>query len=76
MLFAATRMSLEIIILKEESQTEKDKYHMIPLYVESKRIIQVNLLTKQKQTHRHRKQIYGYQNGEGGGINQEFGINK
>ena len=28
---------------------------------------QVNLLTKQKQTHRLRKQIYGYQRGKGGG---------
>ena len=29
--FAATWMDLEIIILSEESQKEKDKYHMIPL---------------------------------------------
>ena len=36
---AATRMDLEIIILSEVSQTEKDKYHMIALiqYVESKK---------------------------------------
>ena len=27
--FAATRMQLEILILSEISQTEKDKYHMI-----------------------------------------------
>ena len=26
-------------------------------------MIQMNLLTKQKQTYRHRKQIYGYQRG-------------
>ena len=25
------------------------------------------LLTKQKETHRHRKQTYGYQRGKGGG---------
>ena len=31
MLFAATWMELDIIILSEESQTEKDKYHMISL---------------------------------------------
>ena len=31
MLFAATWMDLEIIILSEVSQTEKDKYHMISL---------------------------------------------
>ena len=29
--FAATRMDLEIIILSEVSQKEKDKYHMISL---------------------------------------------
>ena len=50
------------------------EYH---LYVESKKMIQMNLLTKQKQTHRHRKQIYGYQREKGrGGINQELGINR
>ena len=31
MSFAATWMDLEIIILREVSQTEKDKYHMISL---------------------------------------------
>ena len=31
MAFAATWMDLEIILLSEVSQTEKDKYHMIPL---------------------------------------------
>ena len=29
--FAATRMQLEIIILSEVSQKEKDKYHMVSL---------------------------------------------
>ena len=29
--FAATRMDIEIIILSEVCQTEKDKYHMILL---------------------------------------------
>ena len=29
--FAATRMHLEIIVLSEVSQTEKDKYHVISL---------------------------------------------
>ena len=32
--FAATWMALEIIILGEVSQTEKDKYHMIITHVE------------------------------------------
>ena len=29
-------------------------------------MIQMNLLTKQKQTYRHRKQTYGYQRGKVG----------
>ena len=58
MLFAATWMNLELIILREERQTEKDKYHIIPLYVESKIIVQVNLFTKQKQTHRQKTNIW------------------
>ena len=31
-----------------------------------KEMVQVNLLTKQNQTHRNRKQTYGYQRGKGG----------
>ena len=31
MSFGAIWMDLEIIILSEVSQTEKDKYHMVPL---------------------------------------------
>ena len=51
--FAATWMDLEIIIRSEVSQTEKDKYHMILLICRIlKKMIQMNLFTKQKQTHR------------------------
>ena len=35
--FSATWMDLEIIILSEVGETEKDKYHMISLYVDSKK---------------------------------------
>ena len=46
-------MDLEIIILGEVSQTEKDKYHMISLiWGIFKKMIQMSLFTKQKQTHR------------------------
>ena len=61
MTFAATWMDIEIIILIEISQKEKDKYHMISLICGILKVIQKNLLTKQKQTHRYRKQCYGYQ---------------
>ena len=43
--------------------------------MESEKVIQTNLLTKQKQTHRHRKQTSGYQTEKGVGISQKFGIN-
>ena len=46
--FAATWMDLEIIILSEVSQTEKDKYHMISLIFGIYTTIQMNLFTKQK----------------------------
>ena len=39
-------------------------------------MIQMNLLTKQKQNHRHRKQAYGYSSGSGERINKEFGISR
>ena len=63
-----TSMGIEIFLLCEVSQTEKAKCHKISL----------NLFTKQKQTHRDRKQTYGYQRRElgWGEINQEFGIRR
>ena len=33
--FAAPRMNQESVLLSEVSQTEKEKYHIHPLYVES-----------------------------------------
>ena len=63
--FAATWMDLEIIILSEVIQTEKDKYNIA--YMQNiKKMIQMNLSTKLKQTHGHRKQSYGYQRGKQG----------
>ena len=61
--FAATWIELEIIILSEVKSQRKRQipYH---LYVESlKKKIQMNLFTKQKQTHSLQKQTYGYQRG-------------
>ena len=64
----STRMEVEIIIINELCQTEKDIviYH---LCMESKKIIQMILFTKQKWTQRHRKQTYGYRRGREGGVN-------
>ena len=50
------------------SPTGEDKY--IILYMASKKMIQMNLFIRQKQTHRSWKQTYGYQRGKAGvGIN-------
>ena len=43
--FAATWMGLEIVRL---SETEKNKYHMVSLIVDLKKMVQINLFTKQK----------------------------
>ena len=58
-------MDLENIILSEVSQTKTNiAYH---LHVESKQTVQLTLCMKQKQTHRYRKQTYGYQKEKGSG---------
>ena len=52
--FAATWTDQEMIILNEVIQTEKNKYYMISLTCrikKNKKVIQMNLFTKQKQTH-------------------------
>ena len=64
--FAATRMDPEIVILSEVSQT-KTNITWYRLYVESKKMVQMNLFTKQKNSHRCRKQTYGYPGGKWGG---------
>ena len=61
-------MDLEIIVLSEVSQTEKDKYHMLSLTCGIfKKMIQMNLFTK--QTHRHRKQTWLLKGKGGGWVN-------
>ena len=42
---SATQMNLEIIILSEVSQTEKDKYYLISLLCGILKIIEMNLYT-------------------------------
>ena len=60
--FAATWMNLGIMTLSEVSQRQIS--YDITYMWNLKKMIQMNLLTKQKQTHRHRKQTYGYQSGK------------
>ena len=44
--FAATQMDLEITILSEVTQTEKNKYHVTSMW----NLIKINLFTQQKPT--------------------------
>ena len=53
--FAATWMDLEIMLLSEVSQKEKDKYHIISL------ICGIENRTQKQKTHRKRNQTCGYQ---------------
>ena len=59
---AATWIDLEIVILSKVNHTEKDKYHDITYMWNLKKML-MNLFTKQKQSHRCRKETYGYQRG-------------
>ena len=56
-------MDIEIIILSEVSQKEKDKYHMISLICGIENSAQMNISTKQKQTYRFREQTCDCQGG-------------
>ena len=55
--FAAIWMDLEMILLTEVSQTEKDRYHKTLLTRGIQKKIQINISTKQN-TQEYRKQTY------------------
>ena len=75
--FAATSMQLEIIILCEVSQKEKEKESVVPLICGIYNTTQMNMSMKQKQPHRHREQIWGCQGGGGwGGMDWKFGVSR
>ena len=53
---------------KEWSKSDRERQMSYITYMWNlKHRIKIYLFTKQKKTHRHRRQIYGYQRGEGGG---------
>ena len=59
MQFAATWMDLEIVILSEPDRERQISYDIAYMW-NLKKMVQVNLFTKQKLSHRCRKQTYGY----------------
>ena len=76
MAFEATWIQLEILILGEISQKDKDKQQMISHIYGIYNVAQMNLSTKQKQTHRPREHTCGRQGrwvGESE-IDGEFGV--
>ena len=63
-------MELQILILSEESQKEKDKYHMMSLICVIYNMEQMILSKKKKKTetdHSHGEQIWGYHGRKGHG---------
>ena len=56
--FTETCMNLKIVILTKVSQTEKTIYDITYMWEHKK--VQMNLFTKQKYSHRCRKQVHGY----------------
>ena len=61
--FVATWVDLETHA--ERSESQKDKHHVISLTRGTlKKYTEMSLFTKQKQTHRYKTQIYGYQRGK------------
>ena len=63
---AATQRDLEIVILSEVSQREKNKYHVLSLIYGILKIVEMNYYLQNRNSHRCRKQTYGLP-GEGGG---------
>ena len=54
-------MELEFVIQSEVGQIKKDKYHMVSFIYRILKNDTNELITERKQTHRFRKQTFGYQ---------------
>ena len=59
--FVETWMNLETVIQSEVSQKEKNKYRILThIYVEPRKMVQMNWFAGQKLRHRCREQTYGH----------------
>lgn len=76
--FVTIRMDLEILILSEVSQKEKDTYHMLSFTCGISNITQMNLPAEQKQTKTQRTDLWlrRGREGERGERDWEFGISR
>ena len=68
----ATWVDLETAMLCELSQKEEEKYMILLIQRLLKKMIQMNLFTKQKQTHRLRELVVTREEGWEEGIVREF----
>ena len=61
-------INLEHIIQTEVSQKEKNKYCILThIYMESRKMVPMNLFAGQQWRHKHREQTYGHGQGEQAG---------
>ena len=60
---AATWVDIEIIILSKPDRETQISYDIAYMWNLNLKKIQMYFFPKQKETHRHRKQTYGYQKG-------------
>ena len=74
MLFAATWMELETLTLREISQKEKDKYHMIALISGILHMAQMKLSTEKKITDLENRLVVAKGEGEGVGSLGSLGL--
>ena len=65
--FVETSINLETVIQSEVSQKEKNKYHILSMYVEPRKMVQMNRFAEQKFRDRCREQTYGHQGGKAAG---------
>ena len=67
--FVETWIDLETVIQSEVNQKEKNKYRIfVPhIYVEPRKIVQMNWFAGQELRHRCRVQTYGHQGGKAAG---------
>ena len=69
-------MNVKPIAQSEVSRKEKNKYHMLTyIYMESRKMVLMNLFAGQQWQHRHREQTYGHSVGERVGHTTNGGSN-
>ena len=72
--FAATWLELEILILSEVSQKERDKYHMISLISGIKYMEQMNFSTEKKLIDLEKRLVVAKGEGKGVGLIESLGL--